>query len=145
MIQKKKKQPKKRSSQRKKAKKIRRVKRRPKPGRLGRPPKVFVPEKVAELLAKGKERGFITHDEILHYFPEVERDFAGLENFYQIIQEQGVDLKEAQEFLDVEKVKNKIKKVSFEAKSDPIQLYLREIGRVSFLTGEQEKDLAKRI
>ena len=54
---------------------------------MGRSPKVFVLEKVAELLAKGKERGFITHDEILHYFPEVERDVPGLENFYQILQE----------------------------------------------------------
>ncbi len=112
---------------------------------MGRPPNVFVPEKVAELLAKGKERGFITHDEILHYFPEVERDIRGLESFYQNIQDQGIDLKEAQEFLDVEKAKSKTKKASFEAKSDPVQLYLREIGRVAFLTGEQEKDLAKRI
>ncbi|MBU4257569.1 sigma-70 family RNA polymerase sigma factor [Candidatus Parcubacteria bacterium] len=107
--------------------------------------KVFVKEKVNELLAKSKERGFITYDEILHYFPDVERDIKGVESFYQTLASLGIELKEAQEYLNVSKSKVKAQKTSFSSKSDPIQLYLKEIGRVSFLTPDEEKDLARKI
>ncbi len=107
--------------------------------------KVFIKEKIDELLSKGKERGFITYDEVLHYFPEVERDIKGLENFYQTLQSLSIELKESQEFLNVDKARTKVLKTSFVSKSDPIQLYLKEIGRVSFLTPDEEKDLARKI
>ena len=107
--------------------------------------KVFLPEKTAELFNKAKERGFVTYDEILYFFPNVERDVKGLEAFYQSLQDQGIEIKEAQEFLDVEKVRQKKERSPSDARSDPIQLYLKEIGRVSFLTSEQERELAKRI
>jgi RNA polymerase primary sigma factor len=119
--------------------------RRPSRHKGGRRPKVFIPEAVNELLAKAKERGFVTYDEILHRFPEVERDIKGLENFYQLLQNQGIELKESQEFLDVEKAGEKTKKSSFDAKPDPVQIYLKEIGRVSFLTADEERELAKRV
>ncbi len=106
---------------------------------------VFDKQKVEELTAKGRERGFVTYDEILYYFPEVERDIRGLEDFYQLLKDQNIELKEAQEFLDIEKVGIKARKGGLEAKPDPVQLYLKEIGRVSFLTGDEEKELAKRV
>ncbi len=124
--------------------KVKRTRRQPRHKR-GRRPKVFIPEAVNELLAKAKVRGFVTYDEILHRFPEVERDIKGLENFYQLLQNQGIELKESQEFLDVEKAGEKTKKSSFDAKPDPVQIYLKEIGRVSFLTADEERELAKRV
>ncbi len=121
---------------------VNKVKKKKKPVRRS---KVFIKEKIVELLSKGKERGFITYDEVLHYFPEVERDIKGLENFYQTLQSLSIELKESQEFLNVDKARTKVLKTSFVSKSDPIQLYLKEIGRVSFLTPDEEKDLARKI
>jgi len=125
-----------------KKKPAKKVKKKKKPVRKS---KVFIKEKIVQLLSKGKERGFITYDEILHYFPEVERDIKGLENFYQTLQGLSIELKEAQEFLNMDKARTKVLKTSFISKSDPIQLYLKEIGRVSFLTPDEEKDLARKI
>jgi RNA polymerase primary sigma factor len=113
--------------------------------RVPRKSKVFTPEKTAELLEKGRERGFISYEEILHYFPEVERDIKGLQTFYQTLQDRGIELKEAQEYLAGKSPTAREKKAALDTKPDPVQLYLKEIGRVAFLTSDQEKDMAKRI
>ena len=38
---------------------------------------------IDELVEIGKQRGFITEDEILHVIPEVEKDVSGLEKLYE--------------------------------------------------------------
>jgi len=109
----------------------------------GRPKKVFLPEKFQQLVEKGKQRGFITPAEILSFFPEIERDIKGLEKLYEDLEKEGIEVKEAKEFLEI-KEKKAVKKLSI-AKIDPIQMYLKEIGALSFVTAEEEKELAKRI
>jgi len=124
---------------RKKRKKIRKIPR-------GRPKKVFTPEKFQQLVAKGKQRGFVTFSEILTFFPDVERDIKGLEKLYEDLEKEGIEIKEAKEFLDTEKpTEKKLRKISLPEKIDPIQMYLKEIGALSFVTAEEEKDLAKKI
>ena len=124
-----------------KRKKKRREKRKPLP--RGRPKKVFLPEKFQQLVEKGKQRGFVTPSEILSFFPAIERDIKGLEKLYEDLEKEGIEVKEAKEFLEV-KEKKAEKKPSV-AKIDPIQMYLKEIGALSFVTAEEEKELAKRI
>ena len=109
----------------------------------GRPKKVFLPEKFQQLVEKGKQRGFITSAEILFFFPEIERDIKGLEKLYEDLEKEGIEVKEAKEFLEV-KEKKAEKKPSL-SKIDPIQMYLKEIGALSFVTAEEEKELAKII
>ncbi|MFH1656837.1 MAG: sigma-70 family RNA polymerase sigma factor [Candidatus Nealsonbacteria bacterium] len=107
---------------------------------------VFDPEKLKVLIEKGQQRGFVTTTEILHNFPEVQKDIFGLEKLYEELDNKGIEVKEKKEFLNLSADK-KEKKVAGEGslRIDPIQLYLKEIGKVSFLTAEQEKDLAKKI
>ena len=108
--------------------------------------KVFLPEKLQSLMEKGKQRGFITFSEILSFFPGIERDIKGLEKLYENLEKNGIEIKEAREFLEVtEKPKKETKAPSPTAKIDPVQMYLKEIGSYSFVTADEEKELAKRI
>ncbi len=69
-------------------------------GRLSR--KIFLPERIKELIEKSKHRGFVTSAEILNYFPEMEKDIKGLELLYESLDKEGIEVKETREFLKVE-------------------------------------------
>ena len=109
--------------------------------------KTFPQEKLKALFDKGRQRGFVTTSEILYFFPEIEKDIAGLEKLYEELEKEGIEVKETKEFLELEEKGKKGRKAlkTGETKIDPIQLYLKEIGKVPFLTAEQEKELSKRI
>ncbi len=145
---------------RKKQKKVARRKNRPRPKKVARKKKrkaprlrtrkskVVTPEKMAELIKKGENRGFITYSEILNTFPDIEKDMKGLDMLYEELEKRGIETRESREFLelkeDVDKEKEEIK-ITSEGGLDPVQMYLKEIGRVSFLSADEEKELAKRI
>jgi RNA polymerase primary sigma factor len=105
---------------------------------------IFPQEKIDALIKKGKERGFVTFSEILYFFPKIEKNLQGLENLYDILEKNGIEVKEAKEYLELEKTTQKPKKVPLGA-IDPVQMYLREIGKYPPLTPQEEKELAKRI
>ncbi len=101
--------------------------------------------KIDTLARKGEERGFITTSEILHVFPNIEKNVEQLEEAYEMLKEKGIQVKEVQEFLEVRPKKEKKSKKALLGKIDPIQMYLKEIGKSGFLTAKEEKELAKRI
>jgi len=102
-------------------------------------------EQIEALLKKGQERGFITTSEILNFIPNIENNISELERVYDLLKEKGVELKEVKEFLEIKTVKEKKSKKLLISKIDPIQMYLKEIGRSGFLSARDEKELAKRI
>lgn len=104
-------------------------------------------ERLEALLKKGEERGFVTTSEILYAFPNIEKDIEGLEGVYDNFKERGVQITEMQEFLETKskKVKGAKAKKALIGKIDPIQMYLKEIGKSSFLSAKEEKELARRI
>ncbi len=106
---------------------------------------ILDPQQLETLLKKGEERGFVTTSEILYAFPKIERDIEGLEKVYDDFKERGIQVKEMPEFLETKSKKEKKGKKALLGKIDPIQMYLREIGKSSFLTAKEEKELAKRI
>jgi len=105
---------------------------------------VFPPEKVNTLIEKGEKRRFVTFSEILHYFPDVEKDIPGLEKLYEELEKRGIKVRGIKGFLEEEKIFKKPKKVPRTA-IDPVQMYFKEIGRYSIITPQEEKELAKRI
>lgn len=111
-------------------------------------------EKMDSLVKKGTLRGFVTFSEILYFFPRVEEDIEMLEDVYSELEKNNIEIQKAREYLIVEnketkesktrKRKNEPSSIS-EPRLDSVQMYLQEIGKTPFLTGDGEKELAKRI
>ncbi len=107
---------------------------------------IFSKERRDTIFNKGKTRGFVTMAEILSVFPDMEKDIAGLETLYDDLVTYGIEIKEKRSFLETESEKaKKGYKEDLKLKVDPIQIYLKEISKTSFLTADEEKELAKRI
>lgn len=107
---------------------------------------IFQTEKLQELIKKGRDRRFVTSSEILYFFPNIEKDILGLEDLYKELEKEGIEVKETKGFLETEEKSKKLKNVSVdEIKIDPIQLYLKEIGKIPFITAEEEKEFARKI
>lgn len=102
------------------------------------------------LLKKGKERGYVTYDEILKEFPTVEEDIVFLEELYEKLATSGVDILEGGGLLETPSNDDLLnKKYTYgknsESSYDSIQMYLKEIGQYPLISGNMEKELAKRI
>lgn len=114
-----------------------------KPKAIEKPKKVTTREQnEVELLQKGKERGFITYDEIMRYFPTIETDILYLEELYQKMEGAGIDVLEGGNLLDMDEG---LRVAGSDSTHDSIQMYLREIGQYPLISGEDERELAKRI
>ena len=100
---------------------------------------------IDELVKKGGERGFLTTSEILYSIPDIENNVDELEKIYDVLKEIGVEVRDVREYLEVKSKKEKKGKKLIVGKIDPIQMYLKEIGRSGFLSAKEEKELAKRI
>src|SRR6478672_7515406 len=48
----------------------------------------------ATLLEKGKQKGYLLHDEIIAAFPNAEQDIESLDDFFSTLYEQGIDIVE---------------------------------------------------
>ena len=101
------------------------------------------------LLQRGKDRGFVTYDEILKEFPNIELDVMFLDYLYEKFSTAGIDILEGGGLLDFkQEEEDMLKKYSMnksDSSYDSIQMYLKEIGQYPLIAAQEEKDLAKRI
>ncbi len=105
---------------------------------------VFDQAKIEIIIKKGRARGFVTQDEILATFPNLEEDILGFEKLLDDLQNKGIQVKEKREFLATHDDKN-LGMSFLEGPIDSVEMYLKEIGKIPPPTADQEKELAKRI
>ncbi len=105
--------------------------------------------KASDLMQLGKERGYVTYDELLRAFPEVEKDIEFLDRLYERFSIAGIDVLQSGGMLgddrsdEILAQKNAFKRS--DSGYDSIQMYLREIGQYPLLNAHEERVLAKRI
>ena len=97
-----------------------------------------------ELVEKGRKRGFITYDEILKTFPDIENNIIFLDDLYEKLSISGIDVLEGGNLLNLDSDVNE-KDLNKSGIHDSIQMYLKEIGQYPLIHASDEKDLAKRI
>ena len=117
-----------------------------------KPKKLSATEKKAEelnrlsslLIEKGRKRGFITYDEILKTFPDIENNILFLDELYNKFAISGIDVLEGGNLLNLNTELND-KDLNKESMHDSIQMYLKEIGQYPLIHASDERELAKRI
>ncbi|WP_348533995.1 RNA polymerase sigma factor RpoD [Histophilus somni] len=112
------------------------------------------------LIARGKEQGYLTYAEVNDHLPEDLVDADQIEDVIQMINDMGIQVLESVPDADdlmlnenitdedaVEEATQVLSSVEAELgrTTDPVRMYMREMGSVELLTREGEIDIAKRI
>ena len=107
---------------------------------------------VKALIKKGKERGFVTHDELNAALPQGELTSEQIEDVMASLSEMGVNVVDAAEDVDREAEETtetpqsgNLSDGEVSGSDDPVRMYLREMGSVELLSREGEIAIAKRI
>ncbi|MEK7065879.1 MAG: sigma-70 family RNA polymerase sigma factor [Patescibacteria group bacterium] len=102
-------------------------------------------QRALQLIRKGRERGFITYNDILKIYPSIEEDVLFLDELYETLGEAGIDVLEGGELLSPDEDLLTVAKSGRDTQYDSVQMYLREIGQYSLISAAEEKELARRI
>ncbi len=115
-------------------------------------------EEVQQLIDMGKEKGFLTYDEVNDMLPANMVSSEQLEDVMSMFGEMDIEIVDSDSKvdnskdndLDIESDEEDEGDVELEAgtlgrTSDPVRMYLREMGQVALLTREGEVEIAKRI
>lgn len=114
-----------------------------------------------KLILKGREQGFLTYSEINDHLPEDVHDTDQIENVVQMINDMGIDVYDKppdpdsiimkaesaddDAVEDADAVLTSAVESEFGRTTDPVRMYMREMGTVDLLTRADEIALAKRI
>lgn len=118
-------------------------------------PRIKVSDKVKQLLALGKKQGYISHDDILKSYPEPHLHLEELEELIDRLIKQKTDIFQSLSDEEVEKEEKALSAFEKELEvlsrietadisTEPVRMYLKEIGAISLLKFEEEVEAAKR-
>ena len=110
---------------------------------------------VQDLLDEGSGRGYVTHDDIERHLTSESWDPDTLDRIFTNLQEMGIDVVDKanignipapadsrEEFIPTD---SDIAKLDDIPLTDPVRMYLREIGKVSLLSATEEVELAQKM
>jgi RNA polymerase primary sigma factor len=110
---------------------------------------------VQALLAKGKQQGYLTYDEINEILPEDMLSPEQIDETLMLFDDNGIDVVDEKQSRPMQKTKSlpEIKPTASEEPdgaeygtvTDPVKMYLREMGMVTLLSREGEVEIAKKI
>jgi len=110
---------------------------------------------IKKMVARGKERGYVTYDELNAAMPAEEYNSEQIEDITAQLSEQGINLVESEEGEEVAErpagdeesadARGNIDDDDIGRTDDPVRMYLREMGSVELLSREGEIAIAKRI
>ncbi|MBS4883027.1 MAG: RNA polymerase sigma factor RpoD [Peptoniphilus harei] len=102
-----------------------------------------------QLLKDGKKDGKLSYDEIGDAFEKIQIDSDDIDELYKTFEKEGInlvdkkDLKDDEDEVDLSKEDLSVPKgVTVD---DPVRMYLKEIGKISLLTADEEVEIAKRM
>ncbi len=104
---------------------------------------------IKDLLERGKKKGILSYEEIMDTLEEIELEPDQIEKVYESIENMGIEivgnLEEELEEIQVNEKELDLSIPEGISIDDPVRMYLKEIGKVSLLTPEEEVDLAQRM
>jgi RNA polymerase primary sigma factor len=110
---------------------------------------------IKQLIANGKEKGFLTLDEINDALPSGESNAEQLDEIFMILSEMSIEVIDSAGNVSLAKAaapseEEETEELDLEPTADtrtddPVRMYLREMGYIKLLTREEEVEISKRI
>ena len=103
-----------------------------------------------QLLKDGKKDGNLSYDEIGDAFEKFQIDSDDIDELYKTFEKEGINLVDKKDLKDddedeVDLTKEDLSVPKGVTVDDPVRMYLKEIGKISLLTADEEVEIAKRM